>query len=117
MNFNEKKLTPLCEIMGKHCSDKGHERITTSYHNYTTFYYYLFSSIRYENLRVFELGLGTTNPNIKSNMGPNGKHGASLYGWKDFFSNSNIYGADIDSDILFSEDRIKTFFAIKQIQK
>jgi hypothetical protein len=28
--------------------------------------------------------------------------------WKDYFINSNIYGADIDKRILFSEDRIIT---------
>jgi hypothetical protein len=43
-------------------------------------------------------------------MGKNGTPGASLRGWKNFFINSNIYGADIDKDILFSEDRIETYY-------
>lgn len=60
-------------------------------------------------LRVFELGLGTNNPNLPSSMGPNGIPGASLRGWKDYFPLANIFGADIDQDILFSEDRIKTY--------
>ncbi len=44
--FNEKLATPLCEIMGRHKSDKGHVDITASHHNYTTFYYSIFKSIR-----------------------------------------------------------------------
>ena len=64
---------------------KGNENLTISPYNYTTLYYKLFSPRRYENLRIFELGLGTNNINIPSNMGPNGKSGASLRGWADFF--------------------------------
>lgn len=104
------KSTPLCEIMGRHGSDKGHVNINDSWHNYTTFYYTTFKKIRENKLRIFELGLGTNNTNIPSNMGPNGKPGASLYGWAEFFPNSDIFGADIDKDILFNTDRIKTFY-------
>lgn len=43
-------------------------------------------------------------------MGPLGKPGASLRVWKDFFPIAEIYGADIDRSILFSEPRIKTGF-------
>ena len=43
-------------------------------------------------------------------MGVNGRPGASLYGWREFFVNSEIYGADIDKDILFNTERIKTYF-------
>jgi hypothetical protein len=39
-----------------------------------------------------------------------GKPGASLRVWRDYFINSLIYGADIDKDILFEEDRIKTYY-------
>jgi hypothetical protein len=97
-------MTPLCDIMTKCRSDKG------SYHNYTTIYYDYFNVISNNNLNVFELGLGTNYTDIPSSMGPNGRPGASLYGWKEFFHNSNIYGADIDKRILFNDDRIKTYF-------
>ena len=97
--FDEKKSTPLCEIMGGHRSDKGSKNIECSWHNYTTLYYSIFKDLREKQLRVFELGLGTNNINIPSNMGVNGIPGASLYGWADFFPNSRIYGADIDKDI------------------
>jgi hypothetical protein len=43
-------------------------------------------------------------------MGPNGKPGASLRGWADFFPNSSIFWADIDRNILFDTERIKTFY-------
>ena len=43
-------------------------------------------------------------------MGVHGKPGASLRVWRDYFPNANIYGGDIDKDILFEENRIKTFY-------
>jgi SAM-dependent methyltransferase len=108
--FNEKQHTPLCEIMGRHGSDKGHINIMSSHHNYTTFYYSIFKDLRDKRLRVFELGLGTNNINIPSNMGSGGRPGASLYGWSEFFPNADIFGADIDADILFNTEKIKTFY-------
>ena len=108
--FDEKVCTPLCEIMGRNKSDKGSININTSHHNYTTFYYSIFKDRQLMTLRVFELGLGTNNVNLPSNMGPNGKPGASLYGWNEFFPNSFIFGADIDKNILFNTEKINTFF-------
>ncbi len=43
-------------------------------------------------------------------MGPNGRPGASLRAWREYFPQAQIYGADIDRDILFAEDRIQTFW-------
>jgi SAM-dependent methyltransferase len=97
--------TKLCEIMTRHGSDKGSGR-----HNYTEFYHEKFQSLKDKELKIFELGLGTNNPNLPSSMGVDGKPGASLRGWKEYFPNSEIYGADIDKDIIFQEDRIKTFY-------
>ena len=108
--FNEDLTTPLCEIMGRYGSDKGSSNIKNSWHNYSTFYYSIFKNLQNEKLRIFELGLGTNDINIPSNMGSNGKPGASLYGWNEFFSNSLIYGADIDTNILFNTEKIKTFY-------
>ena len=36
--------------------------------------------------------------------------GGSLRMWREYFSNAKIYGADIDKECLFTEERIKTFF-------
>ena len=97
--------TPLCRIMTSYGSDKGIGR-----HNYTRLYYNLLAPLRDSNLRLFELGIGTNNPNLVSTMGERGKPGASLRGWAEFFPRGEIMGADIDRDILFREGRIKTFY-------
>lgn len=102
-NYNPNKITMLCEIMKLYGSDKG-----LGWHNYTSFYHELFKDIK--KPYIFELGIGTTNTSIPSNMGMNGIPGASLKGWKQYFNESIIYGADIDHNILFSEDRILTFY-------
>ena len=97
----------LCELMSKNGSDKGGKN---NRHNYTKIYTELFKTLIYKNINLFELGLGTYYTDIKSNMGENGKPGASLRGWREFFKKSMIYGADIDKRVLFNEDRIKTFY-------
>lgn len=101
------KKTELCQIMEKYGSDKGGG---IEWHNYTRFYYDIFFPFRDEIKTVFELGLGTNNTDVKSSMGPDGKPGASLRGWREFFPKADIYGADIDKRILFQEDRIKTYY-------
>lgn len=103
--------TQLCALMIAFGSDKGGPR-----HNYTTLYTKLFKNWRHEKIHLFELGIGTTNLNIPSNMGVDGVPGASLFAWKSYFPLGQIYGADIDKDILFTEERIKTFYC-DQIDK
>lgn len=60
--------------------------------------------------RVLEIGLGSNNADIVSNLGQYGRPGASLRAFRAFLPNANVYGADVDRRILFEEDRIKTFF-------
>lgn len=105
MLFSNTK-TELCQIMTRSGSDKGNH----IHHNYTTLYDELFHNKRQQSLRIFELGIGTNNTSIPSNMGANGIPGASLRGWAQYFPYSQIYGADIDRNILFTEDRIQTYF-------
>ena len=100
--------TDLCEIMGRHGSDKGNKDLSRS-HNYTTLYHRLFSELKNEKLNLFELGLGTNNTDVASSMGVSGTPGASIEGWSEFFPNAILYGADIDERILYETDRIKTF--------
>jgi hypothetical protein len=57
---------------------------------------------------VLEIGLGTNNSSLVSSMGSRGVPGASLRAFRDFLPASAIYGADVDSNILFREERIKT---------
>lgn len=105
-------LTDLCDRYG---SDKG-SRTTGGHqwswkpHSYTDFYHTLFGHCREAVRLVFECGIGTPNPGFANNMGPGGKAGASLRVWRDYFANASIFGADIDSAVLFEEERIKTFY-------
>ncbi len=99
--------------MQKFGSDKGgwHDFDgKQGWHNYTETYEELFASRRMEPLRVFEVGLGTNNTDVPSSMGSGGKPGASLRGWAEYFPNAQIFGADVDTRILFEEPRIKTYF-------
>ncbi len=104
---HEEYLTPttLCAIMTSCGSDKGDIR-----HNYTTLYSKLFSQWKEKDINLFELGLGTNNLDVPSNMGSEGKPGASLYGWSIYFPKAHIYGADIDKRVLFNDQNIKTYY-------
>lgn len=92
----------LTHVMDSLGSDKG------SYHSYTTIYESLLSHKRFELKKVLEIGIGSTDDLVPSNMGPLGKPGASLRGWKKFAPNAEIVGADIDDKVMFSESNIQT---------
>src|ERR1017187_7346236 len=96
--------TRMCRIMTKYGSDKGRPN------KYTPIYSALFKELSDQSLVVFELGLGTNNPDLPSNMGVFALPGASQRGWRKVFPNAVVYGADIDRSILFEETRIKTFY-------
>ena len=110
---NNNILSELCEKYG---SDKGfmnyHSKKPYAWrpHSYASFYHSIFCLNRESIKFVYECGIGTNNLNIKSNMTENAEPGASLRVWKDYFVNANIFGGDIDKNILFEEDRIKTHF-------
>lgn len=97
--------TDLCDIMERWGSDKS------TFHNYTRVYSRIFDHLRdRKDVRLFEVGLGTNFEDVPSNMGKDGKPGASLRGWREFFPHARIFGADIDIRILFDEDRIQTYY-------
>lgn len=102
---NVTKPTRMCRVMTRHESDKGRRG-----HNYTTVYAVLLEKYFNRPNRIFELGLGSNNPQLVSSMGVAGTPGASLRGWRQLFPNSLIYGADIDPASLFESDRIKTYY-------
>lgn len=104
------RLTPLCHIMADHGSDKG-----IGWHNYTRLYSLLFAPIASRVSDVLEIGLGTNNVDVPSNMGPDGVPGASLRGWRTYLPQATIYGADVDRRVLFNEHRIRTSF-VDQLQ-
>jgi len=113
-------VTPLCQIMEKFGSDKGTATENgRNWHNYTQLYHPLFSPVRDTPVRLFEMGLGTNNTSFTSNMGVTGKPGASLEGWSEYFYNTDtrVFGADIDKNVLFNKSRISTFYCDQTSEK
>ena len=104
---NSNSNSKLTELMNYYGSDKGGKN---NHHNYADFYSEIFFHRRNEIKSFLEIGLGTNNVNLPSNMGIDGVPLASLRAWRDYFKNAQIYGADIDKSILKNEERIKTFF-------
>jgi len=116
---SKNELNNLCNKFG---SDKGgNKEINPSKRkilgNYSTFYDYLLSPHKKNFKLIFEVGIGTNNLDVPSNMGKYGKPGASLKMWRNYFKTAKIYGADIDKRILFSSNRIKTFYVNQYSKK
>ena len=111
LSISRESKTDLCEIMTRNFSDKGN-----GWHNYTKLYHRLFRDRKNEKLNILEIGIGSVNPNIPSNMtgGELGRYyrpGASVRGWHEYFPNAQIYCCDIDNTILhFEEERIHGFY-------
>lgn len=74
-------------------------------------YHYVYGKVLDGPKSLLEIGMGTNNEDVVSTMGRDGKPGASLRAFRDFLPEANIYGADIDRRILFTEDRIQTYHA------
>lgn len=101
--INKFSIIALKELLDRYGSDKANRH---KYHN-------IYGAILRDkdNIRnIFEIGLGTNYKNIVSNMGINGKPGASLRAFRDYCPNAFVFGADVDKRILFQEERIKTFY-------
>jgi predicted O-methyltransferase YrrM len=91
----------LCEIGKKYDTDKSSQRnnVSDSRHcyPYTLFYDSMFKKKKDENLKIAELGI---------------LYGGSLLMWKEYFTNSQIYGFDCNNDLIndfeqnFNNDRI-----------
>jgi hypothetical protein len=93
----------LSDLLSRYGSDKS------SFHDYHVLYAEVLSRLgRNANLNVLEIGLGTNNPKVLSSMGAHATPGASVRAFRDYLPNSSVFGADIDTDILFREERIVT---------
>lgn len=104
LSFKNENSCKLDNIFKNNNSDKS------TGHDYHHLYSYILNNLNNKNLNILEIGLGTNNPELISSMGVDGRPGASLYSFKEYLPYSNIYGADIDKNILFNEDRIKTCY-------
>lgn len=93
----------LAELFKSYGSDKS------TNHNYYKIYHFLLKELG-ECKKILEIGLGTNNVDFVSTMGKEGKPGASLRAFRDYTTIAKIFGADFDSQILFSEERIETYF-------
>jgi hypothetical protein len=91
----------LKALLDRHGSDKA------STHNYHLIYGRVLDS---GTRAILEVGLGTNNEDVMSNMGRDGRPGASLRAFRDYLPRAHIYGADVDRRILFADDRITTFY-------
>lgn len=111
VNITQRPQTELCRMMTKHGSDKG-----TQHHNYSLFYDYLFNELRDKPITILEIGIGSNNRSIPSNMTgiPNYKPGASIRAWKEYFPDAKLYACDIDKDIIDFPDKRITGFYIDQ---
>ena len=106
--FANDKSNLARDLIMKHGSDKH-------FHNSHILYSYILNPDK--EMNILEIGMGTRNPNIPSTMYfyEEDKQfvntpGGSLRFFKEYCPLSNVYGADIDRDILFTEDRIQTSF-------
>jgi hypothetical protein len=100
-NESEKLKT----IFTKNGSDKS------TAHNYQIVYSYILNKLGVNSeLNILEIGLGTNNPNLVSTMTEKGIPGASLFSFREYLPNAKIYGGDIDTNILFESERIKTSY-------
>ena len=99
--------SPASEILRSSFAAYGSDKSTR--HDYDKLYGFLlrdFDSVS----RILEIGLGTTDTRIVSNMGVNGSPGASLRAFRDCCLSAEVIGLEFDSKILFTENRIRTYF-------
>jgi hypothetical protein len=95
----------LKELFTRHGSDKSVS------HDYHLVYGEIFKKInRKSQLNILEIGLGSQNPSTPSRMCDIFKVGSSIRAYKEFFPNSQIFGADVDRGTLFTEERIQTSY-------
>jgi hypothetical protein len=95
-------LRALADLLDAYGSDKRTK------HGYDLLYAMVLGGRRNEPLNIVEIGIGTNNVRLPSNMGRTGRPGASLRAFRDWAPRALVHGADVDRDILFVDDRIST---------
>lgn len=112
--YNPNSRSELASLFDQYGTDKGELTSDSNpypwpSHNYSDFYELIFSPRRNSVESLLECGIGTPNTELPSSMGENANPGASLRAWRDYFYNAEIVGIDIDSNVMFSENRIDTY--------
>jgi hypothetical protein len=92
----------LRDLFVSHCSDKS------TRHDYHQLYGPLLRR-PWDVSKILEIGIGTNNEDVVSNMSRNGTPGASLRAFRDFLPRAQVFGADVDARVLFQEERIATY--------
>jgi hypothetical protein len=89
-------VTELCEIGARYRTDKVVA-------GYTAFYHALLSPHRDRIRRVLEIGIGSVEAmrHVENYI-----VGASLFMWRDYFPQAQIYGLDVDARVAVHADRI-----------
>jgi hypothetical protein len=92
----------LDDMLKKHGSNK------TNWHNYHHLYAFILK--RDTPQTILEIGIGSLDPTIPSNVLGASLPGASQRAFKEWCKKAEIYAADVDRAVLFSEERIHTYF-------
>lgn len=112
-------MTELCDIAYKYGTDKCPQLK----HSYTPFYYSLLKDRQQTIKKVLEMGIGcyedmqNVDVIFDKVLNRNYHRGASLYMWRDFFPNAQIYGADYAPEAMFKDDRIETILCDERKKK
>jgi hypothetical protein len=105
VNFDSHFIDPvLSELFLTNGTDKDRN-------GYSSIYSSLLAPLRNKPAILVEVGIGTNNPALPSNMGATGIPGASLRAFSHYLGDSaTCIGLDIDTSILFQTNTIKTMF-------
>jgi hypothetical protein len=86
----------------------GSDKSTT--HTYETFYAKIICNLDFQVNNLFEIGIGSNNTKVPSNMGSKGVPGASIRSWSKLLPLAQIVAADIDKDTLIFSSKVKSFY-------
>jgi hypothetical protein len=98
-------LNDFAQDLKKHFDTAGSDKGST--HNY--YELYAETIFRKTDLRIMEIGIGSNRVSMPSNMGIYGSPGASLKVWNSLPNVIEVIGLDLDKEILFDEEKIKTY--------
>jgi hypothetical protein len=104
--------TELCELFYKYGADKCPQ----IFHTYSKYYFNILNNYKDIYNNILEIGIG--NLELMSGLtGGQYQIGPSLKAWRDFFKNARVFGLDIRTDVLFSDERIECFYTDQSDEK